>query len=693
MTMTSIRFVGALILLSALVSVRSEAAPFTASSVKDLADAVSEATKSNPKLRKQDDKRKNRVMRDFASSSSTTSRSLEDGGDDNAAADDYFSSNWNYDADYQNSDFGFELDTYSLKYTGCSTVETYSADQAADESETSVLISKRFATFRLCPTNTCSDNRYEGCSSNYGDYVVSLDQFLNAMVELNEDRVVGYCTYCEECAAIESFHKFYYETTAKKTAVLSTAQQAYNSWYNSKGYGNDDANNDEGAALAYYNAKKSSSSSSSNYNSNNNGNSYNSNSGSSSGFTQWSNSRASWNGGSSSSGSNSWSDMGSSQQNYGSWYGKQVVNGHYYNGAFVEEWGYFSGDGNFVSLEEGESIQWDEYLYGTYPDSWDEDWVESTADEVQSCNYQYSASCYDQYESCMRILENEDYMAYLDYVQSQNNNQNGGNSYNNGEMSSLADFLQCTQVDQEYIEQYQAYLEWQKAMASQYAQQQNGETYTEYEGDDAQNNGNNNNYNNYDNMQLYIGPHCGEDGHTITLGVYTDATCSTYTNKFSAKDILGVDVMKANTGGSMDLFPTKCISCETDVSAQDSYAVFVFIVTRIKPLTSFFSFSFNNRPVIHGTRMRRPRTTMKASALFARCCTNTAASATNTSALIATATMNIRCTSRKHKKITKTQCALSSRWFAPTLTTRRDRSPMALAISLAITDSGPEQDR
>jgi hypothetical protein len=109
-------------------------------------------------------------------------------------------------------------------------------------------------------------------------------------------------------------------------------------------------------------------------------------------------------------------------------------------------------------------------------------------------------------------------------------------------------------------------------MASQYAQQQDGETYTECGEDDDgctsqyEANYDQNNNNNYENMELYIGPHCGEDGHTITLGVYTDSTCSTYTSKYSAKDILGVDVMKEHTGGSIDLFPTKCISCLADVS-------------------------------------------------------------------------------------------------------------------------------
>jgi hypothetical protein len=191
-------------------------------------------------------------------------------------------------------------------------------------------------------------------------------------------------------------------------------------------------------------------------------------------------------------------------------------------------------------------------------------------------------------------------------------------------------------------------------------------------------------------MALYIGPHCGEDGHTITLGVYTDSTCSTYTSKYSAKDILGVDVMKEHTGGSIDLFPTKCISCIADVSPPpDLCAVFASYGSTSH---AFVFFSFCDRRVIHGMRMSRLRATMKASVLFARCCTNMPASVTKTLILEA-ATAKIRCTSRNHRKITKKQSASSSRWFVPTLTTRRDRSPLALAISLAVMGSGPEQGR
>jgi hypothetical protein len=601
--MTYVRFAGTLSLIivaMTMTSVQSDAAAAastTASSVKELAKVVLEATKTNPKLRVEDAKRKNRLLKEIASaSSSSSSRSLEEGDDDDYFSSSSWTSSYDYDADMANEDFGFQLDSYSFKYTGCSTVMTYSDEQASYGGD-SVLQSKRFATFRLCPTNKCSNNKYEGCTSNYGDYVVSMDQFLAAMLALDEDRVMGYCTYCESCAAIESFHKFYYESTSQQTAVVSMAKQTYQTWlsnyYQSSSYGN--SNNDDsnaGAALAYYKSQQSNKSNysnnyngnnnnnngynngNSNNNNNNNNNGYNSNSNSNNGgssYNQWaSNSQQSWNSGSSSSryNSNSWSDMG---QTYGSWYGKQVVNGHYYNGAFIEEWGYFRDDGQFMSLEE-DTIEWDTYLYGDYPSSWDEDWMGATADSVQSCNYQYASSCYNQYESCMRILQNEDYMAYMEYMQSSSNGGGGGT------MSSLADFLECTQVDQEYIQQYQQYLQWQKQMESQYAQQQQG--YVACEGDDdgcaAQYNQNNNNANynyddnNYGNMNLYIGPHCGADGHTITLGVYTDATCSTYASEYSVKDILGVDVVEQNAGGKIDLFPEDCISCLAEVSPKDS---------------------------------------------------------------------------------------------------------------------------
>ena len=42
-------------------------------------------------------------------------------------------------------------------------------------------------------------SRGEGCQSNYGEYMVELDDYLQMMVEFQEERFETYCTYCEEC--------------------------------------------------------------------------------------------------------------------------------------------------------------------------------------------------------------------------------------------------------------------------------------------------------------------------------------------------------------------------------------------------------------------------------------------------------------------------------------------------------------
>ena len=124
----------------------------------------------------------------------------------------------------------------------------------------------------------------------------------------------------------------------------------------------------------------------------------------------------------------------------------------------------------------------------------------------------------------MRILENEDYMEYMEYMQ---------NRYGGAAATSLVDFVQCTQVNQEAIEQYQQYLEWQQNVQQQQYGYQGYQGECDGDNEDChqqyanaqQNNAGNNNYQVYDN--LYIGPHCDSDGHTISLAVYSDNSCTT----------------------------------------------------------------------------------------------------------------------------------------------------------------------
>jgi len=91
------------------------------------------------------------------------------------------------DGSNYNNNFYEEVDKsfmsgYSLKFQGCHHVQQWNPN--SDEEEDAVRIStKRLVRFRLCPSDSCSDDHSAGCSSAYGDYVVEMDTFLSAYIE------------------------------------------------------------------------------------------------------------------------------------------------------------------------------------------------------------------------------------------------------------------------------------------------------------------------------------------------------------------------------------------------------------------------------------------------------------------------------------------------------------------------------
>lgn len=111
-------------------------------------------------------------------------RQLDQGNDDQAQQEE----DWD--------DFGFEVDQYSVKYTGCSAIKTYSDEQAEDGN---VIQAKRFVVFRLCPSDTCNKYTTEGCSEDYGEYVLEMGDYLETMAQYQEERNQNYCEYCEAC--------------------------------------------------------------------------------------------------------------------------------------------------------------------------------------------------------------------------------------------------------------------------------------------------------------------------------------------------------------------------------------------------------------------------------------------------------------------------------------------------------------
>ena len=92
----------------------------------------------------------------------------------------------------ENEEYVVDISSYYVKFEQCQFVKSYDEEMAQDEDAGSVLATKRFALFRLCPEG-CSS-----CSENYGEYLVDLDQYLEATVEYFQEYQEGMCETCEE---------------------------------------------------------------------------------------------------------------------------------------------------------------------------------------------------------------------------------------------------------------------------------------------------------------------------------------------------------------------------------------------------------------------------------------------------------------------------------------------------------------
>eukprot|EP00529_Nitzschia_sp_RCC80_P024198 CAMPEP_0113483898 /NCGR_PEP_ID=MMETSP0014_2-20120614/23675_1 /TAXON_ID=2857 /ORGANISM="Nitzschia sp." /LENGTH=450 /DNA_ID=CAMNT_0000377467 /DNA_START=213 /DNA_END=1565 /DNA_ORIENTATION=+ /assembly_acc=CAM_ASM_000159 len=87
-----------------------------------------------------------------------------------------------------------DVSGYSLKFEQCQFVKTYSDELAEDEDTSTVLATKRFVIFRMCPTGYC-----DTCTTNFGEYIVDLDDYLQATVEYHQQEQEEMCNACQEC--------------------------------------------------------------------------------------------------------------------------------------------------------------------------------------------------------------------------------------------------------------------------------------------------------------------------------------------------------------------------------------------------------------------------------------------------------------------------------------------------------------
>lgn len=84
------------------------------------------------------------------------------------------------------------VSSFSVKYQGCFDIPqwNYNVNSYQDVR----VATKSLVRFRLCPSDTCSAIAGGGCSEGYGDYVVDMNTYLEAFVQLEGN----YCAYLEK---------------------------------------------------------------------------------------------------------------------------------------------------------------------------------------------------------------------------------------------------------------------------------------------------------------------------------------------------------------------------------------------------------------------------------------------------------------------------------------------------------------
>ena len=86
-----------------------------------------------------------------------------------------------------------DISKYSLRFEKCSTVKQYDLNSNYQQSDT-VLSSKRFVIFRLCPDHSCGS-----CDNNFGEYLIDMESYLDAMLQYKYEEQTEYCTACTTC--------------------------------------------------------------------------------------------------------------------------------------------------------------------------------------------------------------------------------------------------------------------------------------------------------------------------------------------------------------------------------------------------------------------------------------------------------------------------------------------------------------
>jgi len=102
------------------------------------------------------------------------------------------------DGDDADAEVAIDLTGYSIVFEKCQYVKFYNVGDedngGNDEDGGSVLSTNKFVIFKLCNSNSCSS----GCNYDYAEYVVDMDTYVAALIEMKQESVENTCGTCQE---------------------------------------------------------------------------------------------------------------------------------------------------------------------------------------------------------------------------------------------------------------------------------------------------------------------------------------------------------------------------------------------------------------------------------------------------------------------------------------------------------------
>uniref|UniRef100_A0A7S3Q0N2 Uncharacterized protein n=1 Tax=Chaetoceros debilis TaxID=122233 RepID=A0A7S3Q0N2_9STRA len=103
------------------------------------------------------------------------------------------------------------LNDFSIKYAGCSSLTSFyipedGNNDDGDGAAQNPFTANNYVSYRLCPSETCQDNSWSGCKSEYGEYMMDMSEFLATQQDYVDEEFEAYCTYCANCVYFDNWY-------------------------------------------------------------------------------------------------------------------------------------------------------------------------------------------------------------------------------------------------------------------------------------------------------------------------------------------------------------------------------------------------------------------------------------------------------------------------------------------------------